>query len=61
MGKESNKERNVGLDTSNSEFDQSSKHLSSGDLVSGSTDGTLDEQRVVVGSNLSTSVSGTSI
>ena len=61
MGKESNEERNVGLDSSNSEFDQCSKHLSSSDLVSGSTDGTLDEQRVIMGSDLSTGISGTSI
>jgi hypothetical protein len=61
VGKESNKERNVGLDTSNSEFNQGSKHLSSGDLVGSTTDGTFDEQRVVVGSNLSSSVSRTGI
>lgn len=57
VGKESNQERNVGLDTSDSEFDQGSEHLSSSDLVGSTTDGTFDEQRVVVGSNLSTSVS----
>jgi hypothetical protein len=61
VGKESNEERDVGLDTSNSEFDQCSKHLSSGNLVSGTTDGTLDKQRVVMGSDLSSSVSRTSI
>jgi hypothetical protein len=61
VGKESNEEWNVGLDSSDSEFDQGSKHLSSGDLVCGTTDGTLDEQRVVVGSDLSSGVSGTGI
>lgn len=61
VSKESDEEGNVGLDTSNSELDESSEHLSSGDLEGGSRDGTLDEQRVVVGSDLRSSVSRRSI
>lgn len=37
------------LDTTDSELDKSSKHLSAGDLVGGTADGALDQQRVVVG------------
>jgi hypothetical protein len=56
---QSNKERDVGLilaqlgslthlDTSDSELDKSPEHLSSGDLVRGTADTALDQERVVV-------------
>lgn len=61
MGQESDQEGNVGLDTSNSELDQRSKHFSSSDFEGGSTDGTFDEERVVVGGDLRSSVTRTGI
>ncbi|KAH3663370.1 hypothetical protein OGAPHI_005360 [Ogataea philodendri] len=49
VGQQSKQERNVGLDTSNSELDQRSNHLSSGNLVVRTRSGTLDQHGVVVG------------
>jgi hypothetical protein len=37
------------LDTSDSEFDERSQHLSSSDLVRGTTHGTLDQKTVIMG------------
>lgn len=42
------------LDTSNSELDEGSEHLSSCDLICGTTDGALDQEGVVVGLQIST-------
>lgn len=59
VGEQSDKERDVGLmlaqldlsthlDTSDSELDESSEHLSAGDLVGRTADTALDQERVVV-------------
>lgn len=41
--------RNVGFDTSDAEFDQSTKHLASGDLESRTATCNFDQKTVVVG------------
>lgn len=45
------KEGNVGLDATDAELDQSTKHLSAGDFVGGTLASALDQHGVVVGSD----------
>lgn len=56
MGEETNEERNVGLDTADTELDQGAKHLSASDFVGCAADGALDEERVVVRGDLRSGV-----
>lgn len=48
MSEEGSQERNVGLDSTDTELDQSSKHLASSDLVSGTMTGALHQHAVVM-------------
>lgn len=51
MGEERSQERNVSLDTSDSELDESTEHLASRNLVGGSVASALDQHGVVVRSD----------
>ena len=51
-------EWNVGLDTTDTELNKRTEHLSARDLIRCSTDSALDEQRVVVRCNLCTCKAG---
>ena len=55
MGEERGKEGDVGLQTTDTELDERTEHLAARDFVGGSANRALDEQRVVVRSDLSTS------
>lgn len=48
VGKDSEQEGNVGLDSTNTELDQSSQHLATSDFEGSSSNRALDEQRIVV-------------
>jgi len=61
MGEKTDDEGDVCLDTSDTELNERSEHLSSGNLKRGTADGALDEQRVVVRGDLRTGVTGRSV
>jgi len=44
VGENSEEERNVGLDSTNTELDESTKHLSSSDFESGTSGSAFDEK-----------------
>ncbi len=58
MGKETEEEGDVRLDTTDTELNEGTKHLSAGNLIGGTTDGALDEQRVVMRRDLCTCKAG---
>lgn len=58
VGEETDNEGDVGLDTTDTELDQCTQHLPASNLVGGTGNGALDEQRVVVGGDLGTCVTG---
>ena len=49
VGEETEQEGDIGLDTSNTELDEGTKHLPSSYLIRSTTHGNLDEQTVIVG------------
>jgi hypothetical protein len=61
MGKERSQERDVGLDSTDSELNKSTENLSAGDLVGGSVASALDQHRVVVRGDDSTGETVSSI
>lgn len=48
VGEDSEQERNVGLDSANTELDKGTKHLATSDFESSTSGRALDEERVVV-------------
>lgn len=56
VSEKTDQEGNVGLDTSNTELDQRTEHLPPSNLISGTANGTLDKQGVVVRSDLCTGI-----
>lgn len=56
VSEKTDQEGDVGLDASDTELDQRTEHLPSSNLISGTANGTLDEQRVVMGSDLRTGI-----
>jgi hypothetical protein len=49
VGKKAEQEWNIGLDTTDTELDERTKHLAPGYFIRGAGDGNLHEQTVVVG------------
>ena len=49
MRKKTQQEGDVGLDTTDTELNESPQHLAARNLIRRATDGTLDEQTIVVG------------
>lgn len=58
VSEKTDQEGDVGLDASDTELDQRTEHLPPSNLISGTANGTFDEQRVVVGSDLRTGITG---
>ena len=61
MSEEGSKEGNVGLDTTDTELDKSTKHLSASDLVGRTQTCALDKHAVVVRSDDSTGETVTTV
>lgn len=61
MRKDTEQERNIGLDSANPELDESTEHLAARDFEGGATRGAFDEKTVVVRSDLRSSESGGSV
>lgn len=56
VSEKTDQEGNVGFDTSNTELDQRTEHLPPSNLISSTANGTLDKQRIVMRSDLRTSI-----